>query len=240
MKRNIFITLALLLALTAKGQMDRFLDFWLEIDKSASSSNMEIGVYINNRTADMGGSMWYSYIPMIAVSFDIDYPTGIVGADENAALDGSLTHHNVFVNQYYADEHFYRNFVCIIPKYENGYHDAFPEFAGGWRICTLTPIIANGMGNGSYQIDVSNIELVSSDGYVVDTYHLPDVSYQFEIRNGISQPPVATDIRGIDEQDIEPADSNAPQGIYTLQGLKVEKMQPGNIYIVNGKKVMAK
>ena len=239
MKRNIFITLALLLALTAKGQMDYFLDFWLEIDKSSSSNNMEIGVYINNRTADMGGSWWYSYVPMIALSFDIDFPTGIVGDEDRYATLHGLSHHNVFVTPYV--DHSCRSFVCIIPKYEVGYHEPFPDYAGGWRICTLKPYIAYGMSDGSYQIDVRNIELVSStDGYNASTYHIPDVSYQFEIRNGISQPPVPTDIKGIDDQDIESADSNAPQGIYTLQGVKVEKMQHGNIYIVNGKKMMAK
>ena len=239
MKRNIFITLALLLALTAKGQMDYFLDFWLEIDKSSSSNNMEIGVYINNRTADMGGSWWYSYVPMFALSFDIDFPTGIVGDEDRYATLHGLSHHNVFVTPYV--DHSCRSFVCIIPKYEVGYHEPFPDYAGGWRICTLKPYIAYGMSDGSYQIDVRNIELVSStDGYNASTYHIPDVSYQFEIRNGISQPPVPTDIKGIDDQDIESADSNAPQGIYTLQGVKVEKMQHGNIYIVNGKKMMAK
>ena len=237
MKRNIFITLALLLALTAKGQMDRFLDFWLEIDKS-SSSYMEIGVYINNRTADMGGSWWYSYTPIIALSFDIDFPTGIIGDEDRYATLHGLSHHNVFVTPYVDNS--CRSFVCIIPKYEAGYNEPFPDYAGPWRICTLKPAIAYGMSDGSYQIDVSNIELVWTDGYLVDTYHTPDVSYQFEIHNGISQPPVPTDIKGIDDQDIEPADSNAPQGIYTLQGVKVEKMQHGNIYIVNGKKMMAK
>ena len=30
------------------------------------------------------------------------------------------------------------------------------------------------------------------------------------------------------------------QGIYTLEGVKVEKTQPGHIYIIDGKKVFVK
>ena len=236
MKRNIFTMLVLVLTLTAKGQAagDR-INLWLETDNTNSSS-LQIGINIDNKSDEASaGWGWDSTIYLCAVSLDLDLPEGLIMSTVTGGDMMRNGGHSLFYCNY-EDESRYPNrwFICCIPKYEEGHSAVFSPISG--RLCTLN--MPTFLSEGIYDIIVRNVEFVSTDGYKVYSYTpVPDFSYQFKIQDGIAQPPVPTEIKGVEDKDYSPVVAG-PQGIYTLQGVKVEKTQPGNIYIINGKKVV--
>ncbi len=95
------------------------------------------------------------------------------------------------------------------------------------------------LSEGQYNITMRNAILVWTDGYTVTQFKTADTGYVLKLMSDHAQGGVATDIQGIVEEDTKQV-SPAQRGIYTLQGVKVDRTEPGRIYIVNGRKVLMK
>jgi len=223
MKKYIILALALALNMTARAQMTAtdLINIHLEMDEPNGQDNLlRLGVYIDN-TSDSMQNPWYDpTIYLGALSFDLDLPVPMYV--DNFVKDGMATPgHDVWAT----------HFICCFPT---GTYSSFFGLQGRAFTLLLEP---GWLGEGEYDIYVDNVSMVENNLYNVNDYSKPGFSYHFVMRNGVPETPVPTEINGVDDKDSRPVVAG-PQGIYTLQGVKVEKTQPGNIYIINGKKVV--
>ncbi|MBP5258670.1 MAG: hypothetical protein J6Z41_08065 [Prevotella sp.] len=92
-----------------------------------------------------------------------------------------------------------------------------------------------GLADGEYTINVKKAAMTWTDAATTKQYDTDDFDVKFKVENGkvIGS---ATGITTITTDEV-PA---AKKGIYTLQGVKVKETVPGNIYIIDGKKVAVK
>ena len=112
------------------------------------------------------------------------------------------------------------------------------QFVCDGRVATLF-LDVSALSEGTYNIGVRNALVVWTDGYNVRQLKTADAGYELNLMSDHAQGAVATDIQGIVEEDTKQV-SPAQRGIYTLQGVKVDRTEPGRIYIVNGRKVLMK
>lgn len=81
--------------------------------------------------------------------------------------------------------------------------------------------------------DLENAQVViTADGIEAVTLNMADIK-EMKFVN------IDETITGI-ENLFPQKDKKAPKGIYTLSGQKVEKVQKGQVYIINGNKVLVK
>jgi hypothetical protein len=235
MKKYIILTLALALSMGIRAQITAadLINVHLEMDEP-TDRYLRLGVYIDNTSDALYDPLHSWYDPTIylcGLSFDMDLPVPM--QVYSVAKDGMATPgHYVWPG---TDERYVnRVFVTCWPNTGN-YRDFF-----GLQGRVFTLVLDPGfLSEGEYDIDVSNISMVESNGYWVHDYKKPGFSFRFEMREDIPQPPVPTAVKGVEERGSQRVFTSGPRGIYTLQGVKVETMQPGHIYIVNGKKIVA-
>jgi len=223
MKRKIFMALALFLTLAANAQQSELTDpnvkMYLKLDAS-NNRELVMGVCFENKSGR----------PMASISFDMEMPNGltVLSADRGSILQSN---HEIVVEKYNYSGLNHWFFLCynFAPTAMSN-----RQFTNDGRVCTLT-LDTSALTDGQFSIIVRNAEVVWSDGYDVKAYKTPDFSFQFHVND------LPTDIKGVEDVDIDrrPADTTH-QGTYNLQGVKVEKMQPGRIYIIDGKKVIVK
>ena len=230
MKRNIILILVLAATLTASAQnweqTDPNIRVYMEID-SDIITNLQLGLCFENKTA----------LPMTAIGCDLDLPAGmsVYSYQRGEILN---TGHWLSVKKYqnnYANRWFA---TCYCHYTQENSNVNLKQFLSDGRVATLT-LDASSLSDGTYTIIVRNAEVLWTDGYSVKSFKTADFSLQIQLKEGELVPPVPTDIKGVEDKDYSPVVAG-PQGIYTLQGVKVEKTQPGNIYIIDGKKVMVK
>ena len=232
MKKYIIVALALALNMTARAQVTAadLINIHLEMDEPNGQDHLlRLGVYIDN-TSNSLQNQWYDpTIYLNALSFDLDLPVPMYV--DNVVKDGMATpYHDIWPTQ--DCRYLNRYFICCFPT---GGVGSFYGLQGRAFTLILNP---GWLNEGEYDIYVDNISMVETNLYkVIDYDTKPGFSYRFVMRDGVPETPLPTEIKGVDDKDSRPVISG-PQGIYTLQGVKVEKTQPGNIYIINGKKVM--
>ena len=230
MKRNIILTLALAATLTAGAQTWKQTDpnvrVYIEID-SDTKTDLQLGLCFENKTS----------LPMTAMGCYLDLPGSMsIISYQRGGVQNSGHTLSVKRDQKTFNNRWFITSYCL-DAYANSYVNR-KQFVGDGRVATLT-LDASKLSEGLYTIFVYDAEVVWTDGYDVKSYKTADFSLQFQLKDGISQAPVTTDIQGVNDKDSKPA-ASGPEGIYTLQGVKGEKTQPGHISINNGRKVMAK
>jgi hypothetical protein len=231
MKRQIVLALVMAATLTSNAQAVAvtpadYIGVHLEAYETTTTA-LKLGVDIENESWTFSTNGWDNSIYISGVSFDMDLPPfASITSQESSSLDALI------VRRYSSLLYSNRWFVCWYTKtmsYDSDFH-----------LATLT---IEGWGqneNGTYEIVVSNIDMAENrNSSGVNSYRKPGFTYQFELKDGIGQEPFPTDIQGVEDKDDKPA-AVSPKGIYTLQGVKVDRTRPGNIYIIDGKKVLVK
>ena len=230
MKRNIILTLALAATLAASAQnweqTDLNVRVYMEIDYE-TNTNLRLDLCFENKTS----------LLMTAMGCDLDLPVGmsLISYQRGEVQNTGHTLSVKKYQKYYANRWFITSYCS--DAYANSYVNR-KQFLSDGRVATLT-LDASSLSDGTYTIVVRNAEVLWTDGYSVKSFKTADFSLQIQLKEGELVPPVPTDIKGVEDKDYSPVVAG-PQGIYTLQGVKVEKTQPGNIYIIDGKKVMVK
>ena len=229
MKRNIIITLALAATLSASSQVweqtDPNVGVYLELDTD-NNTDLQVGVCFLNKTS----------LPMTAMGCDLVLPAGMsIDSYERGDIlnSGHILSVMKYENRY--DNRWFITSYCHYTQ-ENS-NVASKQFKRDGRVATLK-INAETLSEGVYDFHLRNAEVVWTDGYSVKSYKTENACYEFKIYNGNLYPGVVTDIQGVEDKASAPAVGR--QGIYTLEGVKVEKTQPGHIYIIDGKKVFVK
>ena len=231
MKRTIIASIALALTLCANAQQweqtTPDVSVYITIEGGDPTSVPLNICYLNTSGEDMCG-----------LECTLELPEGVNvlrTTSRGEALNGYHVHMNNFYKHSRTDDTNCWLFTC----FSRATDVAYKQFVGDGRVATLF-LDVSALSEGTYNIGVKNALVVWTDGYNVRQLKTADAGYELNLMSDHAQGAVATDIQGVAEDEDQRQASPARRGIYTLQGVKVDRTEPGRIYIINGRKMLVK
>ena len=220
MKKYIIAALALALSLGTRAQITAadLINIHLEMDEPAGDRFLRLGVYIDNTSNTLSNPWFDTTIYLCGLSFEMDLPVPMTVYD--ISKNGLATPgHYVWPFEDY--NHLNRCFISCWPN-TGGYRNFF-DLDG----CAFTIVLDPGyLSEGEYDIVVDNISLVETNGVWVHDYVKPGFTFPFAMYDHVPQYPVPTAVKGVRDVEERGQRARGPQGIYTLQGVKVETCSP--------------
>lgn len=230
MKRIIIATIALALTICADAQQ------WEQTTPDAS-------VYIIIDSGDLTalplhiGYMNSTDESMCGLECTLELPEGVTVL-RNSSGGEALNSLHIYMKNIFKQSQQDNTNTWLFTCYSRAADVDAKKFRCEGEVATLY-LDVSALSEGQYNITMRNAILVWTDGYTVTQFKTADTGYVLKLMSDHAQGGVATDIQGIVEEDTKQV-SPAQRGIYTLQGVKVDRTEPGRIYIVNGRKVLMK
>lgn len=157
----------------------------------------------------------------VGFQFDLYLPQGVTLTDEpsTAITSGSIINDK----SHFLDAEMLKNGVYRVLCYSLQ-NCAFNSNSG--IVANINVNVDKDLPNGIYPIVLKNIEIANSNG--LNSIKLKETESALSVTD--------EDISGITQ--IESDNSKADNSVYNLMGQKVKKLHPGQIGILNGKKIM--
>ena len=231
MKKSIIATIALAVSLCASAQQWEQTTpdarVYIEID-GGDPTNLALGICYENTTGE----------DLCGLECTLELPKG-VNVLRNASGGEALNSNHIYMKNYYEHSRTDGTNCWLFTCFSRAADVAAKRFVSDGRVATLF-LDVSALSEGRYNITVSKALLVWTDGYRVVQLKTADAGYELNLSSDYAQGTVSTEVKGVAEEDINRMVSPSQRGIYTLQGVKVDRTQPGGIYIINGRKMVVK
>ncbi|MBP3843484.1 MAG: hypothetical protein J6E29_07615 [Prevotella sp.] len=185
-------------------------------------------IYIENATIGAGTSTSLqaklkTEVEAVAFQFDLFLPEGVyLNSDASKAISGG----SLLTKKHVADAAWLKSGACRVICYSLS-NEALKQSQGTAAIIHVD--VDSKMKPGSYPVVLRNVEIAQANGR--KSRRISEVRTTLTI---VPNSDLPTDIN-----QVEAISTIQNDGIYNLSGQKVDKLQPGQIGIVKGKKIIA-